>query len=248
MSARAMGAVVVAEARMTMRDVSGLVVPLALPMLLLVVSAVQPTTSQVASASGYTILEAYTVPSTIAMVAAMIAIVNMPSFLATYRRTGVLRTLATTPIRPVQVLAAQVVVSAAQLLLGVGLMLAVAVVAFGARLPDRPWAALGVGALGVVAMYAVGMLVAALAPSPNAAVALGLVAFLGLGALGGMLGPNDAYPEGLRLVGDALPFGAMLQGLQATWVGQTVEPGTLVALAIAALVGALAAAAAVRVR
>lgn len=248
MSARSFAAVVGGEARMTIRDTAGLAVPIALPILLLVASAVQPVATQVATSSGHTVLEAYTVPSSIAMVASMIAIVNMPSFVATYRRTGMLRTLATTPIRPTTVLVAQVLVSALQLVVGVALMLAVAVLAFGARLPDRPWAALGVAALGIVAMYAVGMVVASLAPTPNAAVALGLVGFLGLGALGGMFGPNDAYPEPLRVVGDALPFGAMVQGLQGAWTGGSVDAATIAALAITAGVGALVAAATFRIR
>lgn len=248
MSAGTVAALVGAEARMTIRDTAGLAVPFALPLLLLVVSAVQPTSQQVVTESGHTLLEGYTLPSTIAMVASLVAIVNMPSFVATYRRTGILRTLAVTPVRPMHVLAAQVAVSVMQLVLGVALMLAVAMLAFGARPPESVPVALGVWALGVVAMYAVGMVIASLAPTPNASVAIGLVGFLGLGALGGMFGPNDAYPEPLRVAGDALPFGAMLQGLQRAWIEGSVDPSTLVALTVTAVVGAGVALATFRTR
>lgn len=233
---RAWRMLVLSEARMVARDTAGLIVPLGLPLLILVMSA-SAASRQAVGTRGLTGLEAYVLPLVLAVVFASIGIVNMPSFLAYYRRTGILRRLGVTPASPVMVLAAQVLVSLGQALLGTGLALAVAVLGFGARLPDDPWTVLGIGLLGIAAMYAVGLVVAAVAPTPNSAVAIGLVAFLAIGAVGGLFGSPDALPDPVATVGGHLPFGATVQTLGAAWVGADVEPSQLLALVVSVVVG-----------
>lgn len=48
----------------------------------------------------------FVLPLVLIMVIATIGVVNMPSFLAYYRRAGILRRLAVTPASPVMVLVA----------------------------------------------------------------------------------------------------------------------------------------------
>lgn len=239
--ARAWLMLVRSEAKMVARDVSGLVVPIGLPLLILVMNA-SAASAESADGSGLTGLEVFVLPLVFAVVIGSIGVINMPSFLAYYRRTGILRRLAVTPASPAMVLVAQVVVSVLQAIVGIGLALAVAMLAFGARLPADPWVALGVGALGLAAMYAVGLVVAALAPTPNAAVAFGLVAFFALGALGGMFGGRDHLPDALGRAGEILPFGATVEALSAAWVGAAVEPLHLISLAATVLLGSALAA------
>lgn len=225
------------EAKMVIRDTAGLIVPLGLPLLILVMSA-SAASEHAVGTQGLTGLEAYVLPLVLAVVVASIGIINMPSFLAYYRRTGILRRLGATPASPVMVLAAQALVSLAQALLGMGLALAVAMLGFGARLPDAPVTVLGIGLLGIAATYAVGLVVAAVAPTPNSAVAIGLVAFLAIGAVGGLFGGQDALPDPVATVGEHLPFGATVQALGAAWVGADVEPSHLLALGVSVVVGA----------
>lgn len=226
-----------AETLSTARDYAGLLVPVVLPLVILVANAVQPAMREPIDAGGMTPMEAYLVPVVVTMAASVVAVVNMPSFIATYRRTGILRTLSVTPISPPAVLAANVVVSIVQLLIGVGVTLAVASLLFGLRAPADPGSlALGFAA-GLVGMYGLGALVAALSPTPNASVAIGLVAFLGVGALGGMFGPTAAYPEWLRTIGEVLPFGAMVDVLRHAWVGLPLDAMPLLGLGTCGIVG-----------
>jgi ABC-2 type transport system permease protein len=237
--ARAWLTLVVCEAKMVARDTSGLVVPILLPLLSLVMSAGSAGDQVVAG--GLTALELYVLPLVLTMVLAIIGIINMPSFLAYYRRTGILRRLAVTPASPAMVLVAQVVVSVLHALVGLALALAVAFLAFGARPPVDLGAAFAVYGLAMVAMYAVGMIVAAVAPTPNSAVAIGLIAFFALGALGGMFGGPDSLPGALAVVGESLPFGAAVGALSAVWVGAAVEPAHLISLGVTTVVGAVTA-------
>jgi ABC-2 type transport system permease protein len=238
--AKAWLTLIVCEAKMVARDTAGLVVPLLLPLLILVMSA-QSASDQVV-ANGLTALEVYVLPLVLTMVLASIGVINMPSFLAYYRRTGILRRLSATPASPAMVLVAQVVVSVLQAVAGLTLALAVAFLAFGAQRPVDLGAAVVVYLLAMAAMYAVGMIVAALAPTPNSAVAIGLITFFALGALGGMFGGRSSLPDPLATVGEWLPFGAAVEALAAAWVGSPVEPAQLISLGVTTLVGAVTAA------
>ncbi|MFD2796564.1 ABC transporter permease [Promicromonospora vindobonensis] len=231
---------VVCEAKMVVRDTSGLVVPILLPLLILVMSA-RSAGDQVVVA-GLTALEVYVLPLVLTMVLATIGIINMPSFLAYYRRSGILRRLAVTPASPAMVLVAQVVVSVLQALVGLAGALAVAFLAFDARPPVDLGAAFAVYGLAMAAMYAVGMIVAAVAPTPNSAVAIGLITFFALGALGGMFGGPGSLPDAVAAVGERLPFGAAVAALSAAWVGAAVDPAHLISLGVATVIGVVTAA------
>ncbi|WP_435736355.1 ABC transporter permease [Cellulosimicrobium sp. PMB13] len=240
---RAWAALVVAEAKMVVRDTAGLVMPFGMPVLILVMYGISDATQVVIPHSGgRTAFDVFVVPVVLAIVVGIIGVINMPSFLAYYRRAGVLKRLSVTPASPAMVLVAQVVVSAVQTALGVAMALVVATVAFDARMPAVPAVALGVLALSATAMYAVGMLVAAVAPTPNASVAFGLVVFFAFGATGGMFGDVSNLPEPVARVGEALPFGASVQALGDAWAGQPVEASHLVALGGTVVVCSLVAA------
>lgn len=237
---RALGLLVLSETKMVARDTAGLIVPLGMPLLILIMSA--GTAADEVVVGGRTVLDLFVVPIVMAMVMSMIGIVNMPSFLAYYRRSGILRRLGVTPASPALVLVAQALVAVLQAVIGIAIALAVAWAAFGAQPPADPLAWLGVAALAMAAMCALGMLVAAVAPTPNSAVAIGLVGFLGLGALGGMFGGPTALPEPLREVAPMLPFGATTDALRHAAAGMPVEPVSLIALAATVVVGAVGAA------
>ena len=90
------------EAKMVIRDTAGLVIPIGLPMLILVMSA--STAGDEVVANGRTVLDVYVLPLVFTVVMATVGIVNMPSFLAYYRRSGILRRLSVTPASPAMVL------------------------------------------------------------------------------------------------------------------------------------------------
>ena len=236
---RSMLILIACEARMVARDTAGLIVPLGLPLLILFTSAF--TAGDEVIANGMTALDLFVLPLVMVVVIASIGIINMPSFLAYYRRSGILRRLAVTPASPLMVLAAQAIVSVIQAVIGIALALAVAILAFGANPPRDTWAALGVVALTMAAMYSIGMIVAAVAPTPNSAVAIGLVTLFALGALGGMFGGRQALPEPLAEIGGWLPFGAAVDALSAAWAGVPVDPGQLLSLGITVVLGVVVA-------
>ncbi|ASO22625.1 ABC-2 type transport system permease protein [Actinoalloteichus hoggarensis] len=228
------------EAKMVARDTAGLVVPIGLPLLSLVMSA--SSAGDEVISNGMTALDLFVLPLVLTMVIAIVGIINMPSFLSYYRRTGILRRLSVTPASPTMVLIAQVIVSVIQTVIGLAVAVAVAFIGFGANVPTNLAAALGVYLLTMAAMYAIGMIVAAIAPTPNSAVAIGLVTFFAFGALGGMFGGPDALPDFLASIGEWLPFGAAVDALAAAWAGTAVEMSSLISLGATTVLGVLVAA------
>ncbi|GAA1983517.1 ABC transporter permease [Isoptericola halotolerans] len=232
--ARAWLAMTVAEAKMVARDTGGLVIPLGMPLLILVMNGIAFDTDEVIPGTGgRTAFDLYVLPMTLTLVIATVGVINMPSFVAGYRRTGILRRLGVTPASPAMVLVAQAAVGIVQIALGIAIALTLALTTFDANPPAHLWAALGVLCLAVASMYAVGMLVAAVAPTPQSALALGLIAFFAMAAVGGMFGPRENLPDVLAEVGGVLPFGAAVDALGAAWAGQAVPGQTLVGMATA---------------
>lgn len=232
---RAWWTLVRCEARMVARDTAGLIVPLALPLLILVMNAAASEDHDIGR--GFTAFDAYVLPLVLVIVLASIGVINLPSFLAYYRRAGILRRLAVTPASPLLVLGAQLVVSVVQALLGLAIAIGVAIAAYDANAPARPFLVVAVLLLATLALYATGLVVASLAPTPNSAVAMGMVLFFAIGALGGMFGTVEALPDTLAEIGARLPFGAAVDALSAAWVGDGIPVASVVSLAVASVLG-----------
>lgn len=226
-----------AEAKMTIRDTAGVLVPLGLPILMLVMMAMMTDDPSQEIEPGVTVMDYYGLPVVLAMVVSMVAVMNFPSFIATYRKTKILRRLAVTPASPAMVLVAQVVVSLIQVLIGLAFAFAVAMIFFDANPPTGLLTAVLVFLACCVAMYAVGMMVASLAPTPNASVAIGLVAFFAMAALGGMFGPMENFPDTLAEIGAWMPFGAAVEAFQSAWLGETVVWQNWASFAVTSVIG-----------
>ena len=238
--ADAWGYLILSEGRLVARDTAGMIIPVVLPLLIMVMSSLGLADNEEARGlpefGGLSPLEAIVIPITVAMIIAIVGIVNMPSFLATHRKTGVLRRLSTTPANPAMVLIAQVVVSFVQTAIGTGLALGVAAVGFGLQPPRHLAVAVGVVLLTALAMYAVGMLIGAVAPTTNAAIAIGLLVFFALLALGGGFGGAAQLPDALETLGGWLPYGAGAESLGAAWIGEPVRALHLAVLAATTVV------------
>ena len=233
----AWGQLLLAEIRSVVRDTSGLVVPLGMPALMMVMFGMNATEA-LPDLGGLTAFDIYVVPLVLAMVIALIGVVNMPSHLSTYRRSGILRRLAVTPVNPGMVLIAQVVTSLIQTVIGVTIAVVGGRLLYDLAAPRDLGTAVLVLLLAVAALYSLGMVVASLAPTPQSSAAIGLVLFFGIGATGGMFGGMESLPDAMATIGRWLPFGGAVEGLQAAWAGQAVPTTTWVGMGATTVVGA----------
>ncbi|MEG3614676.1 ABC transporter permease [Isoptericola haloaureus] len=157
------------------------------------------------------------VPTILAMAVGTASLTVMPVTLATYREKGVLRRMSTTPMRPQGIVAAHLVINAITTLIGVGLALLVAALAFGVPAPQQ-LGVVGLGfLLGMAVMLALGMLVAAVAPRASAANGISMSIYFPMLLLAGVWTPGPVMPDLLQQIGQFSPLGAAAQALSIGW-------------------------------
>lgn len=171
---------------------------------------------------GLTAFEVFILPIALVLVVTMLSLQVLPVTLATYRERGVLRRLATTPVSPATMLAAQLIVHLLLLVASLGLTATVAGLVFDVSAPAEPLVAIGVLVLGAAALYAVGLTVAAMAAKASTATAFGLGLFFPQLLLGGLMVPADQLPAILARIGEFTPVGALMHAIQDVWTGDGV--------------------------
>ena len=236
----ALAKLVLTEARLLLREPVALFWGLAFPMALLAVMGIA-SSGPGARLGGLPLVAVYE-PILIAFVTVAFAIQGLPAVVAGYRERRILRRLATTPVGPVRVIAAQLAVNLAVALVATAGILTVGRLGFGVALPGQPAGFLVTYVLAAAAMLGLGMLVAALAPTGRAAGVIGTMLFFPLMFFAGLWIPRATMPASLRQVSDFTPLGAAVQALQDSMRGTWPHLSALAVLAGYAVVFTVAAA------
>src|SRR6516225_9554258 len=131
----------------------------------------------------------YIASISVAIVLAVLGLTGVPMFIGQYRERGILRRLGVTPVRPLTLLTADLMVWSSAAILSVATVIGVARLAYHVTAPQQTgWFILSL-LLGIGALFALGLLVAAVTPTARSA------AGLGPARLAGQLdGPNAATP------------------------------------------------------
>jgi ABC-2 type transport system permease protein len=227
------------EARLLLREPVALIWGLAFPMALLAVMGIASSRPQ-ADLGGLPLVAVYE-PILIVFVTVAFAIQGLPAVVAGYRERRILRRLATTPVGPVRVVAAQLAVNLAVALVATAGILTVARLGFGVALPGQPAGFAVTYVLAAAAMLGLGMLIAALAPTGRSAGVIGTILFFPLMFFAGLWIPRAQMPASLRQISDFTPLGAAVQALQDSMRGSWPHPMELAVLAGYAVVFTVAA-------
>jgi ABC-2 type transport system permease protein len=239
-----MRALTITEARLYLRDPMVLPFALALPLVLLLVFGLPEESSRPSPDIGGDIPLETVLPSlALTLSFAMLGAYMLPAFLTEYRVRGVLRRLATTPVSPLAVLVAHLLINLAVAVVAVLLTLLLGAAALEMPMPENlPWLVL-VLVLGATSLFAVGLLIAAVARDAQAAYVLGALFFFPSLFFAGIWLQKEQMPSTLSRIGDFTPLGAFRESLEAAWTGSAPEP---LALAVMAGVTVLAGGAAAR--
>jgi ABC-2 type transport system permease protein len=236
----ALGKLIQIEARLFLRDPMSFTVGLLLPTVVLIGLGAVPMLREPAEDMGGQRFVDYFAPSVIVMAVGVIGLTNLPAVLAAYREQGVLRRMRTTPVHPVKLLLAQLVVNLGASLLSAALVIVAGKLVYDVPLPEHAWGFAIAFVLGITAVFALGMLVAALAPTARAASGLSTVLFMTAMFFGGVYLPRFMLPDAVARIGDFVPPG--VQSLLDAWTGTAPAVIPLVVMAATAIAaGALAA-------
>ena len=225
------------ELRLFLRERAAIFWGIGFPVVLLVIfGAIPGFRSPVSKAlPGVSILDAY-VPILFAFVLAMLALNVVPPVLAGYREKGILRRLATTPVGPGRILAAQLIVNISMAIVTLVVLLALAKIAYHVPLPRQAAGFVLALALAIVALFGLGMVIAAVATTGRMANAAGAILFFPLMFFSGLWLPIASMPAVLQHVSHVTPLGAAVQALTDAWAGHFPHPVQLITLAVYAIV------------
>jgi ABC-type multidrug transport system permease subunit len=225
-----MNKLAIVELKLLTRE-PGAMFSLLIPLFILVIfgSSIEP---------GDTVL----LPMALAIAVGLVGLYLLPTTMATYRERGILRRLATTPVRPGSMLLVQLLLQFVLALTACALLLAVAGAVLGAHLPTRVLPGALTFLLGTAAMFAIGLFIAAVAPNGRAANGIGVLLFFPLAYLAGLMQPTDQMPAIVARLGEYTPLGAFRQSLGDVWAGAAPSPLLLGVLAAYAVVISIAAA------
>jgi ABC-2 type transport system permease protein len=179
---------------------------------------------------GLRVIDLY-VPIAVAFTLVMLGLGVAPGVLAGYRERGILRRLATTPVGPGALLAAQLAMGLVTAVLAALVVLGVGRLAFGVPLPRQPFGYALAFLLAAAAVYAMGLVVAAIAPSARGAQIISTVFFWPVLFFAGLWIPRAVMPDVLRHISDFSPLGAGVQALQDATGGAWPHPLQLAVMA-----------------
>jgi ABC-2 type transport system permease protein len=151
------------------------------------------------------------------------AVVSLVTIIAIYREGGILKRLRATPLHPVTILTAHVLVKLLFTALTLGLLLAV-----GRRYyaPDTAMEfAAFAGALlfSTAGVLSLGFLIASMVPTARFAQPLAAVIFYPMIALSGLFFPSAVLPPSAREVVRVLPMTYAVSLLQGVWRGEALS-------------------------
>jgi len=167
---------------------------------------------------GVRLIDLY-VPTIVVLAMITASLQSMPPTLVGYRERGVLRRLAVTPTRPLNLLGAQVVAHAAAIVVATAVALAVAGIAFHVPLPQQFLGWLLAYGFVMVAALALGSLIAAVSPSAKLGATFGAIVFFPSMFTAGVWIPLNVMPDTMRTLVEYTPMGAGTQAITEALTG-----------------------------
>lgn len=212
-------AVLKSEARLFSREPGALFWIIAFPTALLAILGLIPSFRTAdPSIGGLRVIDLY-VPIVVLLAVIMAGLQTLPPVLAGYRERGILRRMSTTPVRPVSLLAAQIVLNGAAALGSAVLAMAVGRLVFGVALPRQLFGYLLALVLAALAALAFGATIAAFSRTTKIASAIGSAVFFPGMFTAGVWFPVQVMPDLLRHIVEFTPFGAASQALNQAAAG-----------------------------
>lgn len=159
------------------------------------------------------------VPGYTAMIIATTGLVGLTITMSSYRENGILRRLRTTPISPLVVLAAQVMVLFMMTALGMLLLIIAGKLVYNLHFEGNVISIIAAFVLCSLSFFAIGFVLAGLMPTARTAQVVGMVLLYPMLFLSGAAYPRELLPETILKIANFLPLTHVVTLLRGLWVG-----------------------------
>jgi ABC-2 type transport system permease protein len=176
------------------------------------------------------------IPALTAMVIGMTGLMPITITMATYRENGILRRLRTTPVSPLIVMAAQLIVVFIMTGLGMLLLVTAGKLVFHARFEGNAFSLLAGFTLGSLSFFGIGFILAGSMPTARTAQIVAMVLLYPMLILSGAAWPRELMPAAVQKVSAFMPLTYVVNLLRGLWMG---EPWGMHLLDVGVLAGML---------
>jgi len=181
------------------------------------------------------------IPSLTAVIIAMAGLMSITMTMATYREKGILRRLRTTPVHPLLVLAAQVMVVFTMTAAGMLLLVGAGMSVFHLRFEGQVVSLLGGFILGSLSFFGIGFLLAGSMPTVRSAWVAAMALLYPMLLLSGAFFPVDLLPAAIRTISAFNPLTYVVNLLTGLWIGESwsshlLDVGVLVGMLLIGIV------------
>jgi ABC-2 type transport system permease protein len=212
------------ESKLFLREPLTVLFALVLPLLVLfVMGGVFGNTPQAEVYRGVGAMSYY-VPAYVALVAASVGLISLPTHLAGSRELGVLKRYRASSISAATVVGSQIAVTFLISMVSASILVAVALVVHDLSGPDSVPLVVAGFVLVALAFSALGVLLGAVLPSARAAQALGVMLWFVMLILGGAGPPPEVLTGAMGTVGDLTPLRHAIVAMQDGWL--SLDPGS----------------------
>jgi ABC-2 type transport system permease protein len=207
------------EAKLFLREPMSAFFTLVFPLMYLFVFGSISASTAPPMAGDYKMIDVI-IPSLTAMIIAITGLMSTTMTLATYRENGILRRLRTTPVSPLTILLAQVIVVFAMTLLGMLLLIVVGMLVYDLRFEGNPLSVLGGFVLSSLSFFGIGIILAGTMPTVRAAWVGGMVLLYPMVFLSGAFFPLELLPAAVQKVAAFMPLTHVVELLNGLWTGE----------------------------
>ena len=206
------------ETKVFMREPLGFIGSLVMPVIVFAIfgRAVQLDSGRDASAAD--------APFNVAILAAMLiafsAVQSLIAIIAIYREGGILKRLRSTPLSPVAILGAHVLVKLALTAVTLGLLVLAGRRVFPGGLPADLLSFAAAALISTLSILSMGFVLASIVPTARFAQPLGAAVLYPMLALSGLFFSIEQLPRALRAVALALPTTHAVSLMQGLWDGE----------------------------
>ncbi len=160
------------------------------------------------------------IPGLTAMIICIAGLMSTTMTMSTYREKGVLRRLRTTPVSPLVVLVAQVIVVFTMTGLGMLLLVTAGKLVYHVRFEGNPFSVLAGFVLSSLSFFGIGFILAGTMPTVRSAWVVGMVLLYPMLLLSGAFFTVELLPAAVQKVSAFLPLTYVVNLLRGLWAGE----------------------------
>ncbi len=160
------------------------------------------------------------IPAFTAMIIGMTGLMSITITMATYRENGILRRLRTTPVSPLVVMAAQVVVVFTMTSLGMLLLVTAGKLIYHVQFVGNAFSMVGGFILGSLSFFGIGFILAGTMPTARVAQIVAMVLLYPMLILSGAAWPRELMPATVVKLSAFLPLTYVVNLLKGLWIGE----------------------------